>query len=170
MALSSFFTEGILPFLLVFVVTFAILQKSKILGEDKKQLDALTALVIALLLIALPAPRDFIVNFMPWVAVAVAVILVFLLLYGFVAGEIKPDEGKHWMKITFGILAALFTIGVILYVGGFWPTILGWFSNTDVFGNGVWLNAVVIILVVVLMWIAVKGSKGGESKPSKPSS
>lgn len=167
MALSSFFTEGILPFLLVFVVTFAILQKSKILGEGKNQLDALTALVIALLLIALPAPRDFIVSFMPWVAVAIAVILVFLILYGFVAGDLSGTNAKPWMKVTFGILAGLFTIGVIIYVGGFWPTIQGWFSGG--FGDSsFWMNAVVIILVIALMAFAVLGSKGGENRPPRP--
>ena len=170
MALSSFFTEGVLPFLLVFVVTFAILQKSKILGEGKNQLDALTALVIALLLIGLPGPRDFIVNFMPWVAVGVAVILVFLILYGFVAGDLSGNNVKPWMKITFGILAGLFTIGVVLYVGGFWDTVLGWFNNFG--GNdSFWLNALVIILVIALMVIAVLGSKedgsSGSGTPDK---
>ena len=46
--LTSEFAVGIIyPFLLVFVLIFAVLQKSKILGEDKKQIDSLIALSIA---------------------------------------------------------------------------------------------------------------------------
>ena len=67
----------ILPFLLVFVIIFAILQKSKILGAGKAQIDALVSLVIAIVLIVFPTPRDIIVNLVPWLAVGVVVILVF---------------------------------------------------------------------------------------------
>jgi hypothetical protein len=105
----------LLPFLLVFVVVFAILQKSKILGEGKAQIDAIVALVIGLLLIGLPQPRNIIVGIMPWMAVGVAVILVFLILYGFVAGDLS--QAKPWMKITFGILAGIFTIVIVLFCG-----------------------------------------------------
>ena len=43
---NPFFTEMLLPFLLVFVVVFAILQKTKILGEEKAQIDAIVALLL----------------------------------------------------------------------------------------------------------------------------
>ena len=49
---SQLFVEVILPFLLVFAVVFAILQKTKILGEGKKQIDAIVSLVIGLIVIA----------------------------------------------------------------------------------------------------------------------
>ena len=45
------FVETILPFLLVFTLVFAVLQKSKILGDNKKQIDAIVSLVVGLLLI-----------------------------------------------------------------------------------------------------------------------
>ncbi|MFH1521871.1 MAG: hypothetical protein ABIF18_02840, partial [archaeon] len=123
---SAFFTEMLLPFLLVFVVVFAILQKSKILGDGKAQIDAIVALVVGLLLIGVPGPREVIVGIMPWMAVGIAVILTFLILYGFVAGDLL--SAPKWMKITFGILAGLFTLAVVLYVSGLGNIILGWLS------------------------------------------
>ncbi|MCR4285143.1 MAG: hypothetical protein NUV97_03825 [archaeon] len=157
MAFAEFLTEMILPFLLVFVVIFAILQRSKIL--ENAQVDAMVSLVVGLLLIGLPGPRDIIINIMPWLAVGVAVMLVFFILYGFAAGDISGSS--KWMKITFGILAGLFTIGIVLYVTGLWETIVGWFSG-DVFSEGLWMSIVVVILVVVAMVFAVNGSKGSE--------
>lgn len=152
---SVFFTEMLLPFLLVFVVVFAILQKSKILGEDKKQIDALVALVVGLLLIGVPGPRDVIVGIMPWMAVGIAVVLVFLILYGFVAGDLS--SAPDWMKITFGILAGLFTLAIVLYVSGLGIIILGWLSWSG--SSDVWMNVLMIALVAGAMAVAIFGSK-----------
>ncbi|MBU2576957.1 MAG: hypothetical protein KKF50_04510 [Nanoarchaeota archaeon] len=151
---NAFFTEMLLPFLLVFVVVFAILQKSKILGEGKAQIDSLVAMVIGLLLIGVRQPREIIVNLMPWMAVGVAVILVFLILYGLVAGDLS--KAPDWMKITFGTLAGLFTIGVVVYVTGFYNVIGDWFSDGT---SGIWSNVIMVILVVGAMVVAVVTGK-----------
>jgi len=152
---NPFFTEMLLPFLLVFVIVFAILQKSKILGDGKAQIDAIVALVIGLILIGVPQPRDIIVGIMPWMAVAVAVILVFLILYGFVAGDLS--KAPNWMKTTFGILAGLFTLAVILYVSGFGGIIIDWLSSSG--GSEIWTSAIMIILVIAVMAVAIFGGK-----------
>ncbi|MCK5450078.1 hypothetical protein KAI32_04375 [Candidatus Pacearchaeota archaeon] len=154
---NPFFTDVLLPFLLVFVVVFAILQKSKILGEGKAQIDSMVAMVIGLILIGVEQPREIIVGLMPWMAVGVAVILVFLILYGFVAGDLSGDKTPAWMKNTFGILAGLFTLGVVLYVTGLGDIIMGWFSSP---GSGdVWMNVLIILLVIGAMIVAVVSGK-----------
>ena len=155
-----FFTEGLLPFLLVFFLVFAILQKSKVLGEGKFQIDGVVALVVGLLLIGVPGPRNIIVGIMPWMTVGVAVILVFFILYGFVAGDLSKAEG--WMKVTFGILAGLFTLGVVLYVTGFGKTILDWFSSSG--SSEVWMNVLMIILIGGVVAVAVLSGKEKKKK------
>ena len=44
-------TDVILPFMLIFVIIFAILQKTKILGESRKNLNVVIAIVVGLLVI-----------------------------------------------------------------------------------------------------------------------
>jgi len=154
---NSFFTEMLLPFLLVFVVIFAILQKSKILGEGKAQIDAIVSMVIGLILIGVPQPRDIIVGIMPWLAVGVAVILVFLILYGFVAGDLSGKETPVWMKTTFAVLAGVFTLAVILYISGLGRAILDLISGSN--GSGVWTSVLMIALVIGAMAVAVFGTK-----------
>ena len=157
---NVFFTEMLLPFLLVFVVVFAILQKSKILGDGKAQIDAIVGLVVGLLLIGLRQPREIIVNLMPWMAVGIAVILVFLILYGFVAGDLS--SAPKWMKVTFGILAGLFTLGVVLYVTGAWNYFIEMFEGSG--DSSIWMNVVMIGLVIGAVVVAVvSGKKGGSS-------
>jgi len=159
---NAFFTEMLLPFLLVFVVVFAILQKSKVLGEGKAQMDSMLAMVIGLLLIGVKQPREIIVGIMPWMAVGVAVILVFLIMYGLVAGDLS--KAPDWMKITFGILAGLFTIGVVVYVTGFHEVAKGWFSGGT---NDFWANGIMIALVVGAMVVAVVTGKKGKKDKDK---
>lgn len=158
---TTLFSNFILPFLLVFVVVFAILQKSKILGDGKAQMDSLVALAIALLLIATPIPRNFIIEFTPWVAVGIVVILVFLLLYGFVAED--SWKTQLWIKIVFGILSGLFVIGLVLYFSGFWE--LGFvkqvFSMKD--SGSLWANTLLILVVIGALAVALSTSK---KKPS----
>jgi len=162
---NAFFTEMLLPFLLVFVVVFAILQKSKVLGEGKAQIDSLVALVVGLILIGVKQPREIIVGLMPWMAVGVAVILVFLILYGFVAGDLS--KASDWMKATFGILAGLFTLGVVIYVTGLGSVMGGWFSG----GSGdLWPNVIMVLLVIGAMVVAIVGGKKGGSHKGHESS
>ncbi len=153
------FTEGILPFLLVFVLIFAILQKSKILGDGKAQIDALISLAISLILLTVPVARDIVVGLTPWLAVGTVVILVFFILYGFVAGDLSAGNMPKGLKIAFGVLAAVFVFGVVVYVTGFWSTIEGWFSGD----SGLFANIFMLLIIGGAVAVAVAtGKKGGD--------
>ena len=157
-----FFTEMLLPFLLIFVVTFAILQKSKVLGDGKAQIDAIVGFVVGLLLIALPGPRNIIVNIMPWMAVGISVILIFLILYGFVHGDMTGDKAPKWMKPVFAILAGLFTLGVVLFITGLGGKIIDMFSGNS--GSTLLVNILMIGLVVGAVAVAMFGGKAKGDK------
>jgi len=156
------FKDFILPFLLVFVIVFAILQKSKILGSEKSQIDALVSLAIALIFVITPPARDFVVNFTPWVAVGISVILVFLLLYGFVAGDLSSTP--NWMKITFGTLSGLFVIALIIYFSGIWsnPNLQSFFSMKD--SGSIWANILLLIIIGGALAAVLANSGKGKSK------
>lgn len=157
---SALVKEAILPFLLVFVLIFAILEKTKILGEGKKQINAIISLVIALILIVFPYPRDIIVNLMPVLAVVAVVLFVFMLLYGFVGMTGKEFTMPKGLKITFGILIAIVLIVAILIITGYWENFSGWFSGES--GGKVWQNIIIILIIGGV--IALVLSTGGGSK------
>ena len=150
---TEIFAKGILPFLLVFVLIFATLQKSKILGEGKSQIDALLSLTIALLLIGLPQPRDIIVNMIPWLAVALVVLFVILVIYGF-GGE--SDEKTKALKIPIWfsklimVLAIVFVIALVLNISGSWDVIKNWLSDSSILGT-----VVMLIVIAGVLWIAL---------------
>ena len=78
-------------FILIFALIFAILQKTKLLGDESKRVNAMISLVIGLMLIAFPPARNLVVLLMPFLAVVAVILLVFMLLYGFIVGKKEGD-------------------------------------------------------------------------------
>jgi hypothetical protein len=85
------------------------------------------------------------------------VILVFLILYGFVAGDLSGNNIPDWLKNTFMGLAAVFTIGVVLYVSGLWQILFDWASIEQ--SGDIWMSIVMIVLVLGAAALAVGSTK-----------
>jgi hypothetical protein len=150
---TPLFTEVLIPFLLVFVLVFAVLQKTKVLGDGKKQIDSLIALGVGLILIAVPKARDFITNIMPWLAVGLVVILIYLLLYGFVSSDKEGLKLEKWMKSAFAVLAIIFVVALVLVFSGFWAKITsGVNSNT-------WMPAIIFVIIIGVAFALITGKK-----------
>jgi hypothetical protein len=156
------FIETILPFLLVFTLVFAILQKTKILGDGKKQIDAIVAFVIGLLFVAFGTATDIVVRMIPVLGIALVVILVFMLLWG---SLFKPNEFEmnNGLKIAFGILIGLVVMAAVLILTG------GLDYVTDfIYGDtsGIMFNGLLILIIIGAIAVVVMGGKnsgGGSS-------
>ncbi|MDP1696099.1 MAG: hypothetical protein Q8L29_04250 [archaeon] len=160
---SPFFVEGVLPFLLVFVLVYAVLQKSKILGDDKKQINAIVSLVIGLIVISFNKYVSIIVNLIPVLAVGLVIILVFLLLWGIVF--VNEDFAvAGWVKWTFGGLAfAAVLISALIFTEA-WSYFKDYFSGD----NTLFIN--IVFLVIVGVAVAVVVGFGGKNENSSSSS
>ena len=150
------FTEFILPFLLMFALVFAILEKTKILGEDKKQVDAILAFVIGLIFVSAIYPKQVVNDLILFLTISIVVVLVFLMIYGFVASD--KGEGlkvEKWMMWTFGILAGIGTIAATI-----WATGTSFFVIDMLFyqpwSNKLWTNVAFVVVVVVAMTLVLK--------------
>lgn len=157
---NPLFMEIVLPFLLVFTVIFAILQRTKILGEGKARIDAITALVIALIVVAYGYSTHIITTLMPFLAVSAVIILIFMLLYGFIAaGKEGADFSKF--KIPAGIIIVIALTIAVLVATGYWSTFIGWFTGNN--SNAIVTNVVFIGIIIAAIAI-VLGKKSGETK------
>jgi hypothetical protein len=162
---SPFFVEGVLPFILVFSLVFAVLQKSKILGEGKNQLDALVAFSVALLTIAFANAVSVIVQLVPVLAVGLVVLLVFMVMWGM---AYKPGEFEMhaYVKYAIGALAAIVTAVAVLYYTGSIDTITDYFDTSD---DGLWSNILFVVLIggAIAVVMSFSGKSGDSAKPSK---
>ncbi len=149
------FLQEALLFLLAFVIVFAILQKSKILGDGVHKINSLVALAFAFIFVGLSAATEIVSKMIPWVAVALSVILMFLLLWGFVGGEMGSlPSGIKWTLIG---LSAVFMVVLLLYVTGWWADLKGYLSIDNSFLYTI-LAFVAIIGAVVYVIVSSKSS------------
>lgn len=159
--ISGFFLSYLLPFALIFTLVFAILQKTKLLGEDKKQIDAIVGLIVGLFLIAFPAARDIVVKLMPFLAVFIAILLVFMLLYGFVSGKKEGDILSKGWKYAFYAIITISLIIALIVITGYWDFLQNYLFN-DVTGTQIWVNGLIIVVIAGAL-IAVLWDKGKSS-------
>lgn len=153
---SSPLGQTALVFVLMFTLLFALLQKSKILGDGKKQTDALISLAISLLVISVGYAMDIITTLIPFLAVGLVIILVFLLMWGsFYNGSFETPKG---VKIASGIIALIAVVVAVLFITGAWDYIRDWIviGNSGVFGN---IVLVVIVIVAIVLVMATGGDK-----------
>jgi hypothetical protein len=129
----------LLPWMFVFVVVFAILLKTKVLGEDTKIMGVLS-LVIAFFVIGYGGPflADFFVNLFGMAALILAGILVIVLFVGMTGGDISKIFSN---KIALAVIAV---IGIIIFV-----TAIGGI------GVGVSDSVIGIIFIIIVMAIAI---------------
>jgi hypothetical protein len=149
---NSVFTTIILPFLLIFFIIFAILQKTKVLGSDKSSLDAFVSFVIGLIVVMAFNYSTVINNLVLFLSLSLVVVFVILVLWGFLSGEegFKLSEHKSFRTI----LLIIVIIAVIL--GIFWafgiPLSGGTNSVTNflfgqVWSEPFWTNLIFVLLI-----------------------
>lgn len=158
---SPFFANLVLPFLLMFVMTFAILQKSKVLGDGKRQIDALVALVIGLIVVSFGNAVGIINALLPFMAVAMVVIFVFMFLISmWFQGDEKFEVGKG-LRITGLILVSIAVVIAVLVVTGAWSYLIDrLFYSED--GSGLLANGVFIVIIIAAIatvWFSKSGKE-----------
>jgi len=153
-------TDVMLPFLLIFVIIYAILQKTKILGEDKKNLNVVVGIVVALLVVIphitgrFPANADPVTimnNALPQVSLVLVAIIFLLIMIG-VFGQDYVMLGvtmPGWITLVSLVI-------IILIFGG----AAGWWENS--FGNtlqgffgteGVAVFIMLLVFGIIIAWI-----------------
>ena len=164
MATENFFTnvifaEYILPWILVFTLIFAILEKTNILGEGKRQINAIMAAVIGFLLLGFSASRDIIVNLIPFLVITAVVVFIFLLLIGFVSGNEKGDPLPKAVKIGIGVVVGIALIIALMVITGTWDKTVDFMTDSSIGANVIFI-VIAAAAVVAVLW----GGKGGKSK------
>lgn len=157
---SPLATQIILPFVLVFVLLFAILDRTKILGEEKRTINAIISLVIALIFVTFSRAVEMVSKLMPFLAVLAVVILVFMVLWGFIAGGFKSELIVNTgIKITGGVIITLALVIAVIYITGFSDVISSWFQG----GSSGAIASTIVFLVVIGGAIALVLATGNKS-------
>ncbi len=116
----------IFPVLLVFVIVFALLEKSKILG-DNKGLHSLIALCIAIMMLFVPGVVQVIGIMAPWFVLLFILILFFFLLLLSLGTPMEKIvkvaavwQTPHWFFLIIGLIIFIGALGSV-YGGAMLP-------------------------------------------------
>ncbi len=170
--------DVVLPFLLVFTIVFAILEKTRILGTEdkdgppKRNLDAMVAFVVALLVVATNKVVTAINKSLPNAVLLIVVFLSFLLMLGLFwkSGEFNfREDHKPWYTafsiILFIGLIIIFMDALTLDNGQTWLqyilSFIGKGSSGSVFGSIIFLGVTIAAILVVVRGPKSEGKKGG---------
>ena len=154
---SALFTSVILPFLLVFAVVYAILDKTKILGE-KRDVNAIVALVIGMLVIGVPAATGVITSIIPVIAVIIIILLSFMLMLGFIGGTEKEGGLSKSLQLWFGIALIIALAATVLWATGLLNTI-----TQAAWANQMITSVILISVIIAVIAVVVSGGKGGKT-------
>jgi len=143
----------VLPFLLIFALTFGILTKTKVF-QDNRAINGIIALSVGLLVLQFNFVAVFFSEIFPRVGVGLAVILVLLILAGLF---FDPDnKGVGYFLLAVGIIIFLIVVFQSLaWTGSAWTW---WLYDT-------WPQ-----IILVLLFLAVVGTIIGSGKPKNPNS
>jgi len=153
-------TDVLLPFMLIFTLLFAILQKTKILGDDKKNFNVVIALVMALTVVIPHTTKNYPLNydpvniingFLPGVSLLIVAVVMLFILIGLWGGEAKWVGGSPSAMIA--ILAAVAIVWIFGASAGWWN---GWNWFTNFFGEDAVALIVIILVFGIIIWFITK--------------
>lgn len=154
----------ILPFLLVFVIVFAVLQKTRIFGENpdktpKTNLDVLVSFVFAFAFIAYLRLVVAVGHILPYTAVVLIMLVLIEMLLSALGLDLQSMK-SGWFKLILGIvILVIFGIGVGFLTSGSLGSVKSFIFHPIVIGA---------VIFVLLAWFIVKDDKkegkGGEEK------
>jgi len=159
---SSLLTDFLYPFLLIFFITFAILEKTSILGGEKKQLNAMISLVIGLIFVGAVFPKLIVENMVLFMTVGLVIVFVGLMFWGFISGgNISP--GPKMLKLYGGLL------GIALVAAVIWATGVGEgvfealqsilrFLFDSSWSGTFWSNVLFVGAIVIAIVVVIKGT------------
>src|SRR3989344_9189105 len=165
--------DVVLPFLLVFTIVFAILEKTRILGTVKtkngdipnKNLNSMVAFVVGLLVVATANVVRTINESLPNVVLLIVASVSFLLMIGIF---LKTDEldfsnkHKYWYR-SFMVIMFIAVIGIFLSSiydanGNSYLEIAGFFLIQN-WSEAVVTSVVFLIIVIGAIWYVARGDK-----------
>jgi len=173
--------DVVLPFLLVFTIVFAILEKTKVFGTEdiegkkftKKNLNSMTAFVIAFFVVASSKLVETITQVSSYVVLLLLLSVFFLLLVGSFMKEEKDGVALDkplnilFMIIMFIGIVLIFLQAIKVESGESW---LEWaWNNLSEHWTSTGIASVILVIVIVLfmLYITKSPSEGKKSEEKK---
>jgi hypothetical protein len=171
--------DVLLPFILVFTIVFAILERTKIFGTEKvkdveygkKNLNAMTAFVISFLVVASAQMVSLINNALPKIVILLFLGVFFLLLVGIFYSEKEEVLLSSRWKIMFMVIMFIGIVAIFLhsipmadgtpFLTWAMMFIIANYNTTTV------TSIIMVIVIIALMMFIIKEPKAEKKEEKK---
>lgn len=147
----------VIPFLLIFAVVFAILQKTKILGDGNNGILAIISVAVGLLSLQFDFVSVFYADIFPKFGIGLSIFLVLIIFLGFFMPDRDVTKG-----LAGGWIGYVVGIGVVLWALSSW-------DQFGSFGFGAWFEEYFWSLIILgaVIGIIAKVAGGNGKKPGE---
>ena len=154
----------LLAFFFVFIVSYALFAKTKLLG-DSEIVNFFTSFLVAVIFFLSPAATKFTVSTVPWVAVLMFVLAFILLILTFVRGSV--DDIVKSPAVALILVAAVLIVFIAAAINVFGP-LLNVISNGEItetsgplalFLTPSVLSAIILLIVAAITTYILTRSK-----------
>jgi len=159
----------IITFLIVFVVIFALLAKTKILGESLF-VQLFVSFLLSTVFISASAPRDYVQAIIPWFAVVLISLFVLMMIIGFASGKSAEGMNKTLGMISVVLLAIVLAVSAYFafsgYISPYLPGSSSAGANPEVLQFTSWIYSsrvagaiLLMVAAAIVSWVLVKTAK-----------
>jgi hypothetical protein len=159
------FFMPVFSFLFVFVIVYAILAKTKIIGESKF-VHLLISFIISIVFMSVSSMELYVREIIPWFAVLIVIVFLVLLVAGFSTKKLEDIMTPTFAWIAIAVLIIIFLIAAIqvfnpvlhpesVVVSGDSPGIIGQLRDF-VTSSKVAGSIILLIVAAIVAWIITK--------------
>jgi len=156
------FFMPVFSFLFVFILVYALLAKTKIIGDNKFVL-LLISFIIAVVFMSFSSLELFVRTVIPWFIVLVIAVFLILIIGMFSSKDWVPKSWFAWIVIV--VLLVIFLISAIYVFNPVFHPDLGVASGGETsllqqirsyMGGGVVGSIILIVIAIIVAWIITK--------------
>ena len=177
------FFDVVLPFLLVFTLVYAVLERTRLFGEEdvdgkkytRKNVNAMVAFVVGLLVVGAANMVEVIKEALPQISIVLIMLVSIMLLIGVFVSSEKPFDFEQHKPLKIFLMVVIFVSVVLIFFNIFeykdtnktWLE-YGWEYVVDNWESGPVVSSFLLLGVIIFVIYYVVGfGKGKEGEEGK---
>lgn len=154
----------VFSFLFVFVVVYAVLAKTKVLGDQKVNL--IVSFIMAIIFMNFATMQLYVETILPWFIILLVCVFLVLLIAGFSSKSLDSIMKPAFAWVLVGILVIIFLIAAIRVFNPVFNSEYGITSGDSpqiisqirgVFNSQISGSVLLLIIGAIVAWVLVKG-------------
>ena len=153
----------ILAFLIVFVILFALLNRTKLLGENA-WLQLFVSFLISTIFVSGAGVRDYVLTITPWFALLIVSLFFVLFIVGFVGKSAEFMQKGIGIAFILVLIVIFLVSGFIVFSDVIGPYLPGGVAGELIYTSRVFGALLLLAICAIVSWVLVVSGKETDKK------